>query len=87
MASNTLQAMKHDEKQLREEVSNLCDELEKEINKGLQPTDYWSAKSALLSAKAAVLTDIHLKQAARRIGWLILLFIILIVFCIGSLGL
>jgi hypothetical protein len=66
-----------DEKQLRDEINNLCAEFEKEIGKGLQPADFWAAKSAVLSAKAAVLADINFSRAIRRVDWLIVLTIIL----------
>jgi len=73
-----------DEKQLRDEIGDLCAELEEKIGKGLQPADYWTAKSAVLSAKTSALADINFKRATRRIDSLILLFIVLTVALVGS---
>jgi hypothetical protein len=68
-----------DEKQLRAEITSLHEELESEINKGLQPSDYWTAKSALLNAKTAALADIHSKRLLRHLDWALLIVIILFV--------
>jgi hypothetical protein len=51
--------------------------------KGLQPADYWTAKSAVLLAKTAALADMNSKRAARRTDLLILLFVVLTVLTLG----
>jgi hypothetical protein len=74
-----------DEKQLREEIDALCADFEKEIKKGLQPNDYWMAKSAILAAKISALNDAISRRAERTTKSLLWLTAALAVLTFGLL--